>query len=205
MRFAKPCYRPSRGVWYLTLGGTQHNLGPDREQALERYRALINQPRPKKVAGDSLVGVIDAFLDWCEKHRAPDTYEWYRYWLQRFVSAVPAELKTTQLRPFHVQQWIDSYDDLGPGSKRNHCRAVQRAMRWSADRSPFPGKCRMSMFNSMSDNPGAVHFGHQEPPSGTGASITSGATFQSSSGDTASLATKTDDISTDCQPPPNAR
>lgn len=142
MRFPKPWYRPSRGVWYVTLDGTQHNLGPDRDEALKRYQALITQPREKKVAADSLVAVIDAFLDWCEKHRAPDTYDWYHYRLERFVGAIPADLKTNQLRPFHVQKWIDSYDELAPGSKRNYCRAIQRAMRWAEqqgyiERSPI--------------------------------------------------------------------
>ena len=94
MRFPKPWYRPSRGVWYVTIDGKQHNLGPDRDEALKRYQALMTQPREKKVAADSLLAVIDSFLDWCEKHRAPDTYEWYHYRLQRFVAAIPAELKT---------------------------------------------------------------------------------------------------------------
>ena len=54
-------------VWYVAIDGTQHNLGPDREKAIERYHALMLQPRAKKVAAESVVAVIDAFLDWCEK------------------------------------------------------------------------------------------------------------------------------------------
>lgn len=142
MKFPKPWYRPKRGVWYVTIDGVQHNLGPDREKAAERYHALMAQPRPKKVAAESVVGVIDAFLDWCEKHRAADTYDWYKSRLQLFVKTIPADLKSAQLRPLHVQQWIDGYEHLASGSKRNHCRAVQRAMRWAEqqgyiDRSPI--------------------------------------------------------------------
>jgi len=36
MRFPKPWYREPRGLWYVTLGGKQHNLGADREQAFAR-------------------------------------------------------------------------------------------------------------------------------------------------------------------------
>jgi hypothetical protein len=45
-KFPKPWYRSSRGVWYVTLGGMQHNLGPDRDKAFERYKRLLNQPMP---------------------------------------------------------------------------------------------------------------------------------------------------------------
>ena len=142
MKFPKPWYRPSRGVWYVTIDGVQHNLGPNKEEAARRYHDLMGQPRPKKVAADSVVALIDAFLDWCEKHRAPDTYEWYHSRLQLFVKTIPPDLKTNHLRPYHVQQWIDAYEHLASGSKRNHCRAVQRAMHWAEqqgyiDRSPI--------------------------------------------------------------------
>ena len=142
MRFPKPWYRPNRGVWYVTIDGTQHNLGPDRDEATRQYHQLMAQPRAKKVLANSVPAVVDAFLDWCEKHRAPDTYEWYRYRLQRFISFISSDLKTSQLRPLHVQRWIDSYEHLSNGSKRNYCRAIQRAMRWAeqqgyVDRSPI--------------------------------------------------------------------
>ncbi len=78
-----------------------------------------------------MAAIIDSYLDWCQKHRAPDTYEWYRYRLQRFVDCAPRDLRVTQLKPFHVQQWIDSYQGLSSGSKRNYCRAIQRTMRWA--------------------------------------------------------------------------
>ena len=28
--------------------------------------------------------IVDEFLDWCEKHRAPDTYRWYKDRLESF-------------------------------------------------------------------------------------------------------------------------
>jgi integrase len=141
MKFPKPWYRPNRGVWYVTIDGRQHNLGPDREEAARRYHELMARPQPKKVAAGSVVAVIDAFLDWCQKHREPATYEWYRSRLQLFVKSIPPDLKTSMLRPFHVQQWVDGFGGLSSGSKRNYCRAVQRAMHWAEqqgyiDRSP---------------------------------------------------------------------
>ena len=72
--FPKPFFRKSRGVWYFQIQGKQHNLGPDRERAFEQYHDLMRRPTPKRVSGDSVLAIIDAFLDWCKKHRAPDTY-----------------------------------------------------------------------------------------------------------------------------------
>ena len=140
--YPKPFFRKSRGLWYVQIAGKQHNLGPDRTAAFERYHALMQQPAEQRVASDTVVAIIDAFLDWCQKHRAPDTYEWYRWRLQLFAQSLPRGLTVGQLKPFHVQQWLDSRQSWGPGSQHNGCRAAQRAMNWAArlgyiDHSPI--------------------------------------------------------------------
>jgi integrase len=35
------------------------------------------------------------------------------------------------LRPFHLQQWVDSHPDWNPGMKRGRMQAVQRALNWA--------------------------------------------------------------------------
>ena len=52
------------------------------------------------------------------------------------------DLLTKELKPIHVQQWIDGYGHLSSGSKRNHARAIVRCMAWAEeqgiiDRSPI--------------------------------------------------------------------
>jgi len=128
-RHPKPWFWKARGCWFVTLNGKRHNLGPEKKVAHDRFHQLMSQPRKRVIRTDSVVAIIDAFLDWCEKHRSPDTYEWYRYRLQRFAEAYP-DLTAGQLRPFHVQQWLDGMTALASGSKRNHCRAIKRAIRW---------------------------------------------------------------------------
>ena len=87
------------------------------------------QPQQKKVSPDLVVAIVDAFLDWTHKHRAVDTYEWYRYRLQRFVSRYP-DLRVIDLRPFHVQEWVDTYD-FAKTSRRNYVRSVKRCFNWA--------------------------------------------------------------------------
>lgn len=128
-KFPKPWFRATRDAWFVTLDGQQHDLGPDRKLAFERYRTLLAAPREQRTASDRLAVLIDKFLDWCSKHRAPDTYRFYRENLQRFVDRYPS-LRVCELRIHHVQDWIDSYDRLSSGSKRNLVRSIQRALHW---------------------------------------------------------------------------
>ncbi len=126
----KPWYWKARRCWFVTLDGIRHNLGPEKNSALEQFHALMAQPQKPLIRGKPLVAIIDAFLDWCHKHRSPHTYEWYRYRLQRFAETYP-DLSANQLRPFHVQEWLNAMDGLSSGSRRNHCRAVKRSLRWA--------------------------------------------------------------------------
>ena len=143
-RFPKPWFRNDRNCWCVQLHAKQRNLGPDREAAFDRYHELMREPRKRRVASQTVPAIIDLFLDWCEKNRAPRTYDWYQVRCQAFVDTIPAELRVTDLRPHHLQTWVDSHPGWAPGNKRNACRAIQRAMNWAVkqgyiDRSPIAG------------------------------------------------------------------
>lgn len=134
-KFAKPWYRPERGVWYVTLDGKQHNLGPDRTAAFAQYAQLISRPRPKtrqQVPSQSLPAVIDAFLDWLKPRRSAATFEWYRYRLERLARRHP-ELGATRLTTELVEDWVDSYG-LSKTSRRNYYRAIKKCMGWARSR-----------------------------------------------------------------------
>ncbi len=74
------------------------------------------QPAKQAVASNSLLALIVAFLDWCHKHRAHETYERHRYRLEQFARRHP-DLQIGDLKPFHIQQWIDAMD-VANGTKR---------------------------------------------------------------------------------------
>lgn len=63
-RRAKPWFRKARGAWFVTVEGVQHNLGADKKEAFERFYQLMRQPQKRVVSSQSLVAVVDAFLDW---------------------------------------------------------------------------------------------------------------------------------------------
>jgi integrase len=77
------------------------------------------------------VSVLDTFLGWCKGHRAPDTYEWYRWRLEQFARHVGAGLAADRLKHFHIDEWLAKHPDWSSGTKHGIARAVQRAFRWA--------------------------------------------------------------------------
>lgn len=142
--FPKPFFRASRQLWYVQLNGRQLNLGPDQAAAFQKYHALMAAPPEPRVVitSDSVVAIVDAYLEWCQKHRAAETYAWYFDRLQAFCTSIPADLTVRELKPFHVQQWVDSHDGWASGSCRNAIASVKRVFAWAeeqgyVERSPI--------------------------------------------------------------------
>jgi hypothetical protein len=133
LHYPKPFFRERRGLWYVQIDGKQVNLGPEKEGAFRRYHELMGRPRedPRPVAGASVLAVLDAFFDWCEKHRAPRTYDWYHDYLESFARSLPRDLAASELRPIHIQRWVDAEPGWETG-KRGAIVAVQRAFNWAA-------------------------------------------------------------------------
>ncbi len=129
--FPKPFYRKPRKLWYVQIDGKQINLGPDKDEAFRQYHQLMTTPKKRRpvVESSSLTGIIDAFLDWVSQNRASETYEWYRYRLQRFIER-HADLRCSDLKPFHVETWASSYG-LSVTSRRNYLRSVKRCLKWA--------------------------------------------------------------------------
>lgn len=129
-KFPKPWYRPSRGLWYVTLNGVQHNLGPDKDGAFAQYRQLLGQPGQVAVSRHTVASIVDAFLDWSQTHQAKRTYLRYLDYCQSFVARFP-DLLVSDLKPFHIQEWIDSHMGWGNTTKRNAVVAMKRAFNWA--------------------------------------------------------------------------
>jgi len=100
----------------------------------------MRQPQQRKVSPEGLAAIADAFLEWVLHNRSPETYEWYRYRLQRFLDRYP-DIRIEDLRPYHVETWADAYN-FSVTSKRNYLRSVKRCMKWAKkqgyiDRNPI--------------------------------------------------------------------
>ena len=163
-RNASPWFWERRHCWAVIIGGTRHVLGdhpasspPPRKRngkwvvpadILKRYHEVVAAPPKPHLAAEpdrvTVADVFEKFLAWCQTNRTPRTYEWSRNHIQSFVNAlkarkiVPAEFPAEELRPFHVNEWVDANKVGKPGRRAwgpNHCRgaiiAVQRAFTWA--------------------------------------------------------------------------
>ena len=132
----KPFYRKSRKTWYVQISGRQVNLGQDRTDAFRRHYEIMANPPEKRLdsvdhgEGMKLCQLFDFFLEWLQHNRSFATYGWYQYRLQRFADFYP-DLTVSQLKPFHVQQWVDQYQEHATTTSRNYMRSVKSCLRWA--------------------------------------------------------------------------
>lgn len=131
MRKPSVRYWKTRKVYYTQIQGQRFYLGPDKHLAHQRFHELMSQPQKRAVPSDAVVALIDQFLEWVQKHRAGETYEWYQTRLQQFADRYP-DLRVLELKKFHITQWIDSFD-VASGTKRNLARSIVRCLNWAED------------------------------------------------------------------------
>jgi integrase len=140
----KPFYRAFDDWWYAQLDAngkrSQKRLVKGKANEKAAYQAFhrlmadgADLPPPAKLTAAKC---CDLFLDWSQKHNTPQTYAWYRGYLQSFCDlfgSVPA----LDLKPFHVTRWLDS--NVGwKGSRRCAVTALKRAFNWCDDEGVLP-------------------------------------------------------------------
>lgn len=132
-RRPKPWFRSGRG-WFVQIEGKQRPLGPNKKLAFERFYELMREPKKRvSVQTESLAAIFDEFLEWTQKHRAERTYEWYQDRIQWFLGTVHTDLTVVQLKPYHVQRWLDAHADWSDGHRRGCITALQRGLRWATN------------------------------------------------------------------------
>ena len=80
-----------------------------------------------------MANLLAAFADWAERHTSAATYGWYRRYLKSFIARLPAGVTVSQLKPFHVTQWLDAHPRWGDSSRRGAITALKRAFQWAVD------------------------------------------------------------------------
>jgi hypothetical protein len=123
-KIPQPFFVKARKIWRVQIHGRQFNLGPIKAEAWKKYHELMI--RPPEVASDLVAGVIEGYLDWCQRWRSPRTFAWYKQHLQSFVDSLndPTKMTLAELKPFHVQRWVDSKPGWGDNHRRGGIVAI---------------------------------------------------------------------------------
>lgn len=143
-RRPKPWFRKGRG-WFVTLDGKQIPLGDKKQEAFARFYELMNSPVERAVNSEQqLLSIMDEFLEWNRRNRAPATFQSYKEKLQSFINAAPKGLLATELKPIHIQRWLDANPQWANTTAHTHVTAMQRALNWATkmgiiDTNPIRG------------------------------------------------------------------
>lgn len=133
----EPFWRSDRSCYYVQHGTRQVRPSPDKGEAWRLWHEFMARPPEEKDKPIShgpdteALEVLDAYLDWCQKHRAARTYDWNRENIQRFASSLPDGLKVTDLRPYHLTRAMDAYTHWANNTKHDFIAAVKRAFSWA--------------------------------------------------------------------------
>lgn len=156
-RVAHPWYWEERDAWYVTKDGHRHPLGSHPENAPPprktkgkwnppeairlAFHTLMVAPPPAAPAAPvtpsnlSVALLFEKYLDWCQRHREKRTYTDYVWHLQKFCDHLKAadKLPALDLRPFHVNEYLDANPDWGATYRRNAIASVKRAYAWAEE------------------------------------------------------------------------
>jgi len=168
MRQPQPYYKASHDSWYANIGPNKRPVklakGRANESAAwEEYHKQMAGRQP--VSADwTVLDLAQRFLDHHKANSKPATVAYYFRALDSFTRHVGHRLKVCDLKPYHVQEWMDRNhltvkrarkagtdengkdryvtDDTGrptrDGFRRNLIRAVKACFKWAEDQELIP-------------------------------------------------------------------
>ena len=133
MRQPKPWFRKQTKSWYVQIDGKQINLGTRKRDAWKKYHEIMsNGVAPAST--ETVAALLERYLDWCEQNLATATFKKNRFHVDRFRAHINPKLAATDVKPLHVQRWIDKqYRRKSSRYKNVAITAVKAALNWAAE------------------------------------------------------------------------
>ena len=111
--------------------GCQHNLGPDKRDAVDKYHALLAERKPG--CDPPAAQIIDKFLAWSAANSKPATHEWYSVRTAAFRDFVGNRIKTSQLKPQNITDFL-LHAKTAKTAARRAIRCIKRPFNWAFDK-----------------------------------------------------------------------
>lgn len=166
-RTASPWFWEERNGWYVNKDGQRHFLGdhPPDSPAPRKTKGKWNAPAAIRDAFHAVMSakpapqspqnsvpgsvptvgsVFEKYLEWCERHREKRTYDGYVWHLQKFCDHLKTkgtsagQMAALDLRPFHVNEWLDAHPDWGQTYRRNAIASIKRSYAWAEEEGHIP-------------------------------------------------------------------
>ncbi len=126
----QPWLRKSTGTWHVWVNNKQVYLGRDKKEAHAKFHRLMD--RGKLPSSYTVRQIIVAYWDWAKDHLAPSTCDRRKPLLETFSEAVPAKLKGEELKPLHVQRWLDANKRIkSPTTEGNRIGLIKGVFNWA--------------------------------------------------------------------------
>jgi integrase len=138
-------WRRQTACYYVQVDGVQKRLSPDLDEAWKIYHELMSgeaaaretpAPSGRNDKGPLVLDVLESFLGWVEKNKAPLTFRAYRQRLQHFIDSLKVRgdlgLAAASLRPIHVTRVLTGDVSWSDTSRNDIVSTCQRAFRWAA-------------------------------------------------------------------------
>ena len=141
----KPFFKKSHGAWYVEIDKRQIRLAESEDVADQIYHEIM--AARKKAARFITPGVelpysmgrlkleffASALLGSAEQTRV-----FYASKLNPFVAHLGESFLVTELKPFHVEDWIAKHPKWKKGTARTVWKAIHRMMRWGGRSGRIP-------------------------------------------------------------------
>lgn len=139
-------YWAERDLWYFNKDRQRHFIDhpegekkpkkaadgwkPIPDQVREEFYKILSAKTTPEVRSDAVAAVMDAFLAWSLENRAAKTWRGYKDFCQSFLDKY-GTISVGELKPFHVQNWINEQTSWNSTTKRGAVTCLKRVMRWA--------------------------------------------------------------------------
>ena len=139
MRGRKPKinWQKSKGQYTTTIDGQFYRLGEDFEEADKLLRFLLRKHDLDEPSdGNPTFGeVVDSWLLFVEENHDKERFRLCFDRLQEFVQFIGCSLRVNDLRPSHVDRWLEKKAAVkSEGTRTNYKAIILAALNWAADK-----------------------------------------------------------------------
>jgi len=139
MRGRKPQinWQKSKEQYTTTIDGQFYRLGEDFEEADKLFRFLLRKHDLDEPSdGNPTFGeVADRWLLFVEENHDKERYRLCFDRLQEFVKFAGRSLRVSDLRPSHVERWLEKKAAVkSEGTRTNYKAIILAALNWAADK-----------------------------------------------------------------------